>query len=152
MEINHYRYNSALDHTNGLWLIDGKFMCYTLEDEYRNRKVYGETRIPAGRYKITLRTEGTIHQRYLHKFGSKFHKGTLWLQDVPNFKWILIHIGNDDEDTAGCILVGQDPKGSDNFIANSTAAYKKIYPPIRDAILSGEEVFINVIDLDNPKK
>ena len=39
------------------------FLAYTLEDEQRDVKVYGETRIPAGTYKLKLRTVGGFHTR-----------------------------------------------------------------------------------------
>ena len=118
----------------------------TLEDEARTVKQWGETRIPAGKYKLTLRNEGGFHTRYLAKFGAEFHKGMIYVNEVPNFEYILWHIGNDDDDTAGCLLVGKTSQ--DNFIGNSTTAYKEIYPPIRDAILSGEEVTVTYIDYD----
>ncbi|WP_296635987.1 DUF5675 family protein [Polaribacter sp.] len=147
MEIDVVRYNSQEDFTDGIFLINGGFQVHTLEDEQRNKKLYGETRVWAGRYLVVLRTEGGFHQRYLKKFGADFHKGMLWIKNVPKFNYVLIHIGNDDDDTDACLLVGMsnnaDEKG---FIGNSTTAYKKIYPQIRDAILSGEEVFINFYD------
>ena len=72
-------------------------------------------------------------------------KGMLWVRDVPGFEWILIHTGNTDEHTAGCLLVGNssDLKG---FIGSSVNAYKRIYPPIAKAIENGEEVTIEYID------
>ena len=143
-------FNSSDDFTTGL-LFDvtdnvRSFLCYTLEDEARTEKKWGETRIPAGTYKLTLRSEGGFHTRYLAKFGADFHKGMIYVNEVPNFEYILWHIGNDDDDTAGCLLVGKTSQ--DNFIGSSTAAYKEIYPPIRDAILSGEEVSVKYIDYD----
>ena len=147
MEIDVVRYNSQEDFTDGIFLINGGFQVHTLEDEKRNKKLYGETRVWAGRYLVVLRTEGGFHQRYLKMFGADFHKGMLWIKNVPEFNYVLIHIGNDDDDTDACLLVGMsnnaDEKG---FIGNSTTAYKKIYPQIRDAVLSGEEVFINFYD------
>ena len=108
MKLKVIRFSSQSDSTNGI-LFDvtneTKFLCYTLEDERREEKVMAETRIPAGVYSILLRKEGGHHARYTKKYGS-MHKGMLWLQDVPNFKWILIHTGNTDEHTAGCLIVG----------------------------------------------
>ena len=34
------------------------------------------------------------------------HQGMLHLQKVPGFEFILIHVGNADENTAGYLLVG----------------------------------------------
>ena len=144
MDLQLIRYNSASDYTDGLLFIDGKFECYTLEDEYRTDKVYGETRIPDGTYFIELRTEGGFHNRYLKKFGSEFHKGMLWVKDVPNFEYILIHIGNTDEDTAGCILVGSTADKDKNFIGASGAAYKDLYPKVANALLEKEGVTLTI--------
>src|SRR5210317_776912 len=149
MKLEILRFNSSNDFTSGI-LFDvsnnkRKFLCYTLEDQAQTQKVWGETRIPAGTYNLSLRTEGGFHTRYKAKFGG-FHKGMIHVDDVPNFEYILWHIGNDDDDTAGCLLVGKTSQ--DNFIGNSTTAYKEIYPPIRDAILSGEEVTVTYIDYD----
>ena len=144
MELTVLRYNSESDYTDGLLFIDDKFECYTLEDEYRSVKVFGKTRIPDGKYKLELRTVGGFHNRYLKRYGNKFHKGMLWVTDVPNFKYILIHIGNDDDDTAGCLLVGSTANKDRGFIGASGKAYLDLYPEVRDAILK-EDVYINYI-------
>lgn len=81
------------------------------------------------------------------------HKGMLWVREVPNFEYILIHTGNTDEHTAGCLLVGDTQKinfgESDGFVGSSTAAYKRIYPPIAKALEDGEEVTITYVDFDH---
>jgi hypothetical protein len=148
MKLQVVRYNFQDDFTDGLLFIDGKFIAHTLEDEKRDVKVWGETCTPVGEYEITLRTVGRIHNNYLRKFGEDWHKGTLWVRNVPNFKYILIHIGNTDEHTAGCLLVGStnniDDKG---FIGQSANAYKKMYPIVRDALLKGEKVTIEYTEM-----
>ena len=149
MKLRVVRYKSSDDFTLGMLLdeTNGKhFLCYTLEDEHRTEKVKGETRIPAGTYKITLRTVGGFHTRYAAKYGD-MHKGMLWVRDVPGFEYILIHTGNTDEHTAGCLLVGStsDTKG---FIGGSVTAYKNIYPVIAKALEDGEEVTITYEDYD----
>jgi len=154
MKLEVLRFSSEKDSTNGLLfdVSDGRsFLCYTLEDEHRDKKVMAETRIPAGTYRITLRTTGGFHGRYLKKYGS-MHKGMLWVRDVPNFEYILIHTGNTDEHTAGCLIIGDSQQTnfgeSDGFIGSSTQAYKRIYPPIAAALEAGEEVTITYIDFD----
>ncbi len=143
MELDVLRYNSESDYTDGLFLIDKDFECFSIEDEERTKKIMGETRIPDGRYRVKLRREGGFHQRYLKKFGEPFHQGMLWIKDVPGFEYILIHIGNTDDDTAGCLLLGQTAQAYKGFVGGSTTAYKKAYDKICDALLDGEEVWIN---------
>ena len=154
MKLQVLRFNSQSDSTNGLLfdVTNGiKFLCYTLEDERREEKIMSETRIPAGVYKILLRKEGGFHARYTKRYGD-MHKGMLHVQDVPNFKWILIHTGNTDEHTAGCLILGDSQENNtlikDGFIGRSTQAYKRVYPPIAEALENGEEVIIEYINLD----
>lgn len=150
MELVLSRYAHGDDSTLGLLFLDGEWACYTLEDEYRTRKVYGETRIPAGRYKVILRVEGGFHNRYSRKFPD-MHRGMLWVKDVPGFEYILVHIGNRDDDTAGCLLVGDQANNNridDGFVAHSTQAYRRIYPRIAAACeLDQRGVWITVEDL-----
>jgi len=117
---------------------------WVLEDPRREHKVHGETRIPAGRYKLALRNEGGMTQRYAKRF-PKMHKGMIWLLDVPMFEWVYLHIGNYPEDTEGCLLVGLT-KGQDMVLA-SKAAYQKVYPLIAEAIEAGD-CWINIEDED----
>jgi len=149
MEITVQRFSSNKESTIGMLLIDCEFQCFTLEDEFRSLKVKGETRIGAGRYRIQLRTEGGFHQRYLQKFGADFHKGMLHVMNVPAFEYILIHIGNDDDDTAGCLLAGNTANNNRHgkgFTGDSTGAYKDLYPKILAALEAGEKVWINYLD------
>ena len=83
-------------YTIGKLYIDGVAFCDTLEDAIRDVKVYGETAIPSGIYKVTI----TLSPR--------FRRWLPLLHDVPNFEGVRIHRGNTAEDTHGCILVGQN--------------------------------------------
>ena len=158
MDLEVIRFSSGTDSTNGILLetiqqgneIDGifkqkKFLAYTLEDEYRNEKVFGETRIPNGTFRVGLRKVGGYHAKYSKRF-PHIHIGMLHVLDVPGFEYILIHCGNTDEHTAGCLLVGDSQENNqitkDGFIGKSTQAYKRIYPRIGEAIECGEEVTI----------
>lgn len=141
MDLVVLRYNSADDYTDGLLFIDDKFECYTIEDEARTVKVYGETRIPDGTYFVELRTEGGFHNSYSKKYPD-MHKGMLWVKDVPEFEYILIHVGNTDKDTAGCLLVGTTADKNKNFIGASSGAYKDMYPKVLSALENNECVTI----------
>lgn len=148
MKLSLHRFSNGNESTLGLLFIDGKFEVFIIEDEYRAVKIKAETRIPAGLYKILLRKEGGFHEKYKVKFPT-IHKGMLWLQDVPGFQYILIHIGNTDLDSAGCLIVGDSAmqnittRGS---LAGSTPAYERIYPVIANEIESGKVVTIEIFD------
>jgi len=158
MKLRVLRFSSQEDSTSGLLFLEDEFglnfLCYTLEDERRALKVKGETRVPQGTYEIKLRTEGGFHERYKKRFGA-LHKGMLHVINVPNFEYILIHTGNTDEHTAGCLLVGDSQENNviikDGFIGKSTNAYKRIYKDISKAIINNEKVTITYQDLDAEK-
>ena len=151
------RYSSGADSTLGILSENGpegrEFLAYTLEDEFREEKVSAETRIPEGTYNVKLRTEGGFHNRYSQKFGVPWHKGMLHVQDVPGFEYILIHTGNTDENTAGCLLVADSSTQNitkNGFIGASVAAYKRIYSSLAQWIVDGNKLTITYIDYDNP--
>ena len=160
MNLEVIRFSSGTDSTNGKLLeldktannphgegfrCKRKFLAYTLEDVQRDKKVYGETRIPNGTYTLGLRKVGGYNEKYSKRF-SDIHIGMLHVLDVPGFEYILIHCGNTDEHTAGCLLVGDSQENNkitkNGFIGKSTQAYKRIYPRIAEAIECGEEVTI----------
>jgi hypothetical protein len=154
------RISSGKDSTSGmLFEVDNNrrtFLAYTLEDEQRDVKVWGETRIPAGTYKLKLRKEGGFHTRYLGKYGDIFHKGMIHVQDVPGFEYILWHTGNTDEHTAGCLILGNTQTNNriakDGFIGSSVDAYKFVYPRVAAAIEAGLDVEVTYIDYDGDVK
>lgn len=156
MKINLIRTQFGNDATNGLLFIDEVFECFTLEDQYQDKKIFGETCIPEGTYPVEFRKEGGFHNRYSTKYD--FHKGMLEIKDIPNFKWVLFHLGNTDENTAGCVLVGDTQQdldvSKDGFIGSSGNAYKKFYPKVATALENGESVslIVSKVNLSNLSK
>jgi len=150
MELFVLRVSSGVEATLGILfdITDGiAFQCYTLEDQHQDIKVRGETRIPAGRYQIKLRTEGGMYRRYRKRF--PWHQGMLWLQDVPGFEWIYLHVGNKDDDTLGCLLVGDGQISNVvemGQVTNSVAAYRRLYERVLNALAGGKEVWISIND------
>tara|TARA_R100000152_G_C6779425_1_gene211034 strand:- start:2236 stop:2721 length:486 start_codon:yes stop_codon:yes gene_type:complete len=159
MRLELYRYSSQKESTIGiLFLVNSEnkkeFLCYTLEDEKRTKKVYGETRIPSGQYFIELRTEGGYHKRYSQRFAD-IHRGMFEICDVHNdhmsFTHVLIHCGNTDDDTAGCLLVGDvctQNVTKDGFLGQSTSAYKRIYPKILKVLEEQKKLLIKIINFE----
>lgn len=146
MELLLKRFSGADESTLGLIFIESRFFCYALEDQYNEPKIPGETRIPAGRYEIKLRNEGGMVTRYKKRFD--WHQGMLWLQDVPGFQFIYLHVGNKDDDSEGCILVGDGQVQNvteRGQVTSSVAAYRRLYETILGA-LSEDTVWITIED------
>ena len=145
MKLTVVRTQFGTDATNGILLVDGLFECYTLEDQYQAVKVMHETCIPEGTYNIKFRTVGGFHSKYSERYGNA-HYGMLHLQDVPNFTYILIHAGNTDEHTSGCLIVGETQQdldiSDDGFIGHSGKAYSKLYNKVAKELLLDKEVNI----------
>lgn len=83
---------SSNDGTFGQMEFNGKIICYTCEDPWRDNKV-GESCIPPAWYKVK-------------KYSGTKYKDVWQVQKVPKRTAILIHNGNTQKDTEGCILVG----------------------------------------------
>lgn len=128
--------------TQGTLEVDG-YTCVTLEDkdrgldsnmpisEIKAKKVYAQTAIPTGTYKI--------EKLWWAKFG-KFYPHLL---NVPGFEGVLIHSGRNHNDTEGCILVGTVDKGEDS-IDGGFVVMDKLRELIFGAIEKGEEVYLTV--------
>jgi hypothetical protein len=140
--------------------INGVSYTFGIEDEGRDTKVAGETRIPEGTYKVALRAEGGYHNREAARYKDKkpgFHRGMLAIYNAPDwkvvadgmeFQYILIHPGNTEKHTNGCYLPNMSANFSSYEGGSSRVAYEKIYPIIRDAILAGEDVTITYKDVE----
>ena len=77
---------------------NGVFLCYTLEDAIRPRylKIVDHTAIPSGHYPMIV------------SYSPRFKREMVEIKNVPNFLAIRIHGGNNEDDTSGCILVGEN--------------------------------------------
>lgn len=106
------RFHFSDKHTSGVLTYNGKFVAWTLEDASRvlrkaTDKVPNETAIPFGTYKISV------------SMSPRFKRKMIAIEDVPWFKGIRIHAGNDKDDTEGCILVGSTWVGGSAWIGDS---------------------------------
>jgi hypothetical protein len=144
------RFVSDADTTLSKVNVDGSFACFGLEDEFREQKVSKETRIPAGVYSIELQTVGTLHQKYSQRFAD-IHRGMLHLRDVPNFTGIMIHVGNTEKETDGCLLVGSQAitEPGQMSVTQSVAAYRRLYQIVVDAAAAGD-LSVEIQDNDRP--
>lgn len=125
------------EYTIGELSVDGTYFCDTLEDRVRDltreAKIAGKTAIPEGEYEIII----NISPRFRRKLPR--------LLSVPGFSGILIHRGNTAEDTAGCILVGENKvKGR---LVNSTAYELQLLELLERAQSKGEMIKIKICSL-----
>jgi hypothetical protein len=122
---------------------------YTLEDEHRDQKVSKETRIPAGTYELAFNKADTaLTLKYRKKFPT-FFKYHVEVKNVPGFVGVYLHLGNSDDDSAGCILLGDSAEnnsiGAGN-IMNSTAAFSRFYKDISTILEAGAKCTIEIRD------
>jgi hypothetical protein len=144
MEILIKAIEEGIDYTLSQMSIDGCNECYVLEDGHKDIKERGTTRIPRGRYELKIRKAGTIYQNYIKKFS--WHKGMIEIADIPNFKYVMVHIGNTVKDTDGCPLLGAGKSwnGKTRMVTSSTLAYKAWYEKVYPVLEKGEKVFITL--------
>ena len=114
----------------------------------------GETRIPAGTYKLGIRRELTPltlkHQKAYNKPGDEWFKYHIEVMNVPGFTGVYFHSGNSEKDTEGCQLpnyslsvIDFEYIGSNSLTANRTF-YKLVYPLLEKGI----EVEYEIKDCD----
>lgn len=139
-------------YTIGKLYVNGVYECDTLEDtdrglnetqsllEIQSKKVYGQTAIPYGTYKIDM---NTVSPKFKDRAWAKPYKGILpRLENVKGYEGVLIHVGNKAEDTLGCILVGRNRiKGS---VVESTECFYKLMSVLLGASKVGEDIYITV--------
>lgn len=128
-------------YTIGKLYVDGTYFCDTCEDRVRDinkdgdlndigeGKVYGQTAIPYGTYKVTLDVQSP---KYSQRSAYAWCRGYLpRLLNVPHFDGILIHAGNDATHSAGCILVGENKVRGQ--VINSMATLKRLVNLLKSA-------------------
>ena len=132
-------------YTIGHLYINNIYFCDTLEDKVRELpkepKVYGDTAIPAGTYEIDM---NTVSPKFKNRAWAKKWGGIVpRLKNVPYFDGVLIHVGNNKDDTDGCIIVG------DNQIVgglvNSTIQFNRLMQRLVDAKKRRESITIEII-------
>ena len=142
MNLTLKRLNLTPNYTEGELYVNGVYFCKTLEDTNRDlnkngqfdnneKKVYGETCIPYGKYKVIL------------SYSPKFKRELPEILEVPDFQGIRIHRGNKISDTLGCVLCGEKVKNG--YLSNSTPYEKKLVELFKQAKSRNEQSFIDIL-------
>ena len=123
-------------YTIGKLYIDGVYFCDTIEDKDRGlnqamsindikkKKVYGETAIPTGTYKLVI------------DYSNRFKKSMAHILNVPGYEGIRIHTGNSAKDSLGCIIVGKNKVVGK--VVESRNTYNQLFPILQKAFKEGE--------------
>lgn len=129
-------------YTIGKMYLDGKYFCDTLEDTDRNLKqtdfissikkvkIPNKTAIPSGTYELIV------------NMSPKFKRRLPRLLNVPGFDGILIHRGNSDRETSGCLLVGENKIVGK--VINSTKYETKLVSILTERQNKGEAIEIEI--------
>ncbi len=152
MEVTVKRIALRPTYTIGRMYIDEQYVCDTLEDTDRHLtsamspariaavKVPGSTAIPTGRYPLSL---NTVSPRFGKRKAYQFCCGRLpRLCNVPGYSGVLIHIGNTEADTEGCILVGRNKAVGQ--VLQSADTFRAVYAILDAAARRGERIFITI--------
>lgn len=129
------------NYTIGKLFINGTYYCDTIEDKVIDlnkngkfddglSKVMHQTAIPYGTFKVVV------------NYSPKFKRELPRLLDVPYFEGILIHNGNDQNSSSGCIIVGENK--TVGKVINSTFYMNNLTARIKDAQNKGETITITI--------
>lgn len=156
MEILVYRKWPKAGYCLGRVYIDGQLICNSLEDEdrglsdamdertIRNRKIFGKTAIPRGRYKIDMETVSpkfSKKQFYMEVCQGKLPR----LKNVKGFEGILLHVADGPKGAdllEGCIGIGLNKKVGQ--LCDGKETFKKVYALMKEAHDRGETIYITI--------
>ena len=149
MELELRRIARKETYTIGKLSIDGEDFCDTIEDRDRSLsqempehkikeiKVYGQTAIPTGRYKVDM---NTVSLRFKERSWAKPYDGKLpRLIGVPGFEGVLIHPLNTAQESSGCI--GPGINSIVGRVMNSTATFHSL---MKRLLAAKDDIYISI--------
>ena len=154
MKIKLHRKYRKDTYSIGLLYVDGKYFCETCEDKDRGLKqtdslakikavkVYAETAIPVGTYKVAMDVVSPKFAAvawYKTLCGGKMPR----IMNVPGYEGVLIHPGSNALDSAGCILVGRNKvRGG---LIQSRVTFAELYAKMLAAHKRGEDITLEIV-------
>ena len=156
MEIRVRRIALKEKYTIGKLYINGTYFCDVLEDKVRDLnkngvfdngevKIANHTAIPYGTYEITMDVKSTKFSDFEQYPWAKEYDGYLpRLTNVPLFVGVLLHVGNSDVDSSGCLLVGENKVVGK--VINSTITFRRLMNEyLVPAKNRGEKIYITIV-------
>lgn len=156
MEVLVYRKWPKAGYCIGRLYINGQLICNSLEDEdrglsdsmdertIRNRKIFGKTAIPRGRYTIDMETVSpkfSKKQFYMEVCQGKLPR----IKNIKGFEGILLHVADGPKGAdllEGCIGVGLNKEVGQ--LCDGKETFKKIYALMKEAHNKGETIYITI--------
>jgi hypothetical protein len=128
--------------TSGYLAVDGKIIAYALERPWLDN-LNDISAIPAGKYKAHLRYDKGDHWR-------------IQLDGVPNRKGVQIHVGNQPDQSKGCVLVGEKLDSDLCSLEGSKKAYAKLkkafYGSEEEGAYDPRDIVVEIVGDQKPTK
>ncbi|EAH4621547.1 hypothetical protein D5341_06640 [Campylobacter jejuni] len=104
------------------------FECFSLEEDKEGLESGKDLRIPEGNYNLKKHSPSRF-ENTLRSITKKDDDTMInvYNDDVPSSRAILIHWGNTDKDTQGCILLGLTKDNNNESVGQSRQACKEFY-------------------------
>lgn len=104
------------------------FECFSLEEDKEGLESGKDLRIPEGNYNLKRHTPSRF-ENTLRSITKKDDDAMInvYNDEVPASRAILIHWGNTDKDTQGCILLGLTKDNNNESVGQSRLACKEFY-------------------------
>lgn len=153
MEVKVKRIARKQLYTIGKLYVNDEYICDTIEDTDRSltnkmtsaqvlkKKVKDKTAIPTGTYQLTLKIQSPKYSKkaYFKKYCNAMMPRIL---NIPGFEGVLIHTGNTQLDSAGCLIVGYNKVVGK--VVDSVKAFEKLYPILKTASDKNETIKITI--------
>ncbi|KJD21396.1 DUF5675 family protein [Campylobacter jejuni] len=104
------------------------FECFSLEEDKEGLESGKDLRIPEGNYNLRRHSPSRF-ENTLRSITKKDDDEMInvYNNEVPASRAILIHWGNTDKDTKGCILLGLTKDNNNESVGQSRQACKEFY-------------------------
>lgn len=133
--------------------VDGQYICDSIEDtdrmldqtmsinEILKKKIKSQTAIPTGTYNVLMNVVSpkfSLKQYYMDICKGKVPR----LDNVPGWSGVLIHVGNTEKNSAGCIIVGKNlVKGQ---VLQSKQCFENLYHLMDISHRIGDRITITI--------
>ncbi|EGC6447465.1 hypothetical protein QRJ98_000664 [Campylobacter jejuni] len=103
------------------------FECFSLEEDKEGLESGKDLRIPEGNYNLKRHSPSRFENTLRSITKKDDTMINVYNDEVPSSRAILIHWGNTDKDTQGCILLGLTKDNNNESVGQSRQACKEFY-------------------------